>query len=204
MADPGLVSVQVNEQQLAAVAHMLRDIPRGMEKVLTRAINKVGIAARTRVLRMITQTLTLKQKDLRGAAGRLHQGDTVKLRRASFRRLFATLRVVGGRIPLLAFSARQTKKGVSYKIRRDGPRQKIRSAFITKVGGHTGVFKRLGRPRFPIQELWGPSVPLVLLEAPEFARGSFETLMAQRLHKEIAVQLELMLQKHGRGTASVV
>lgn len=53
---------------------------------------------------------------------------------------------------------RRPAGGVSY-----GPGRKLlKGSFIARMpSGHIGVFKRAGRERIPIQELFGPSVALV-------------------------------------------
>jgi hypothetical protein len=43
-----------------------------------------------------------------------------------------------------------------------GRAQTFRSAFVVKRYGG-GVFKRTGKSRFPIEQLWGPSVPKEML-----------------------------------------
>ncbi|GGX01509.1 phage tail protein [Undibacterium macrobrachii] len=57
----------------------------------------------------------------------------------------------GRSLNLINFGARQTKKGVSIKISRDGGRKLIPGAFIGN-GGRT-VFKREGKARLPIKAL---------------------------------------------------
>lgn len=56
----------------------------------------------------------------------------------------------GRSLNLINFAARQTDKGVSFKIRRDGGRKLIKGAFISTINGGTAVFKRVGKERFPI------------------------------------------------------
>jgi len=61
-----------------------------------------------------------------------------------------------GRIPLRDFGARQNKKGVSYKIAKNGKRGFIKSAFtVATISGH--VFARAGKKRTPIIKKFGPS-----------------------------------------------
>ena len=67
------------------------------------------------------------------------------------------------RIELRDFGARQTKKGVSYKISKSKGRSTIRQAFKGPRPGltfakHKGsVFGRVGESRKPIAKLYGPS-----------------------------------------------
>ena len=55
----------------------------------------------------------------------------------------------GRSLNLINFAARQTKQGVTVKIKRNGVRKLIRGAFIAN-GGRT-VFERVGKKRLPIK-----------------------------------------------------
>jgi hypothetical protein len=61
-------------------------------------------------------------------------------------------------IPLIEFrSARQAGAGVRVNVW--GRAQIIQGAFIaTMPTGHRGVYRRKGRSRLPIKELWGPTI----------------------------------------------
>ena len=110
---------------------------------------------------------------------------TMQIIRATQMRPTATVRVRGRRTPLIDFSARQTRVGVSVRIRA---RKVVKGAFIaTMPSGHRGVFRRTGKfglrgnpKRERIAELKTLSVPqaleqeqvLVLLK--EFALARYE------------------------------
>lgn len=65
------------------------------------------------------------------------------------------LDVSGEAVPLIAYPARQVKKGVSVEVNR-GKRTIIKGAFVaTMKSGHKGVFRRRGTTRLPIEELRG-------------------------------------------------
>ena len=67
------------------------------------------------------------------------------------------------RISLKEFGARQTGKGVTYKIDKTGGRKTVVGSFVgprvgltsVKLRGH--VFKRKGKSRLPVVKLHGPS-----------------------------------------------
>lgn len=194
---PGMVQVQLDERRLKRIERSLRDVPFGMEKAISRAINKVAVAARTLILRMITGQIAVTQRDLRRRS--------IRLRKASFGKLFAVVSVRGGRIPLSRFGARQTRRGVTYRIRKTGGRSRIDGAFLaTMPGGHTGVFLRRadesqpgGRVRrLPIDEKFGPSVPEVFTNIREVLSGTFERLLGERLDGEVTTQVNLILTRH--------
>jgi len=187
---PHDVEIVIDEEQLRRTAEAVASIPMGLPKVLSRAVNKVAVAARTRLLRLVAGQINVRQKDLRDK--------NVKLTKANVRRLLAGIAIRGTRIALLAFGARQTRKGATYSIRK-GQRKIVSSGFLESHGtpvrmrsGHRGVFVRSGtprisrvlapksrgvrgikkgmgwlaRPRLPIRELKGPSVPEVVATTP--------------------------------------
>lgn len=214
---PVAMDISFDPRQLADLRGLLRDVPRGLERVMSRALNKVGVWAQTRVLKMITREIAVKLRDIRNR--------NVRLRRASFGRLFVVLSIVGRRIPLERFGARQTGRGVSYRIRRSGRRQRIDDAFIQRMdSGHVGVFVRSGpprvsrrlagstskrrgqrkglgflvRPRLPISERFGPSIPQVVTHARDFASGTLQRGIHRRLNTESETQVVLILEGHNR------
>lgn len=64
------------------------------------------------------------------------------------------LRVKSQRVPLTAYPHRVTKRGVSVEV-NVGKRTLVKGAFVaTMKSGHKGVFRRFGRPRLPIYELF--------------------------------------------------
>ena len=66
----------------------------------------------------------------------------------------------GRHLPLSVFGAKQFSYGVRAKVW--GRSQTYHSAFV--VGRFDGnVFKRTGKARFPIEQLWGPAVPVEML-----------------------------------------
>lgn len=133
------------------------------------------IRARKRIkVRYITRALTL---------ARPKGGDIATLAWA--------INVSGDSVPLIAYPARQTRKGVSVEVNR-GKRTLIKSAFIAVMpNGHRGVFRRLGKVRLPIKELLGSRPVDALLHEGEAdavaARGgkSFDETFSRVLPLEI-------------------
>jgi hypothetical protein len=197
-----MIDVGVKPGKIAEITALLDGVKNGMEQVVTRAINKVGVAARTRIVRRIVQEVNLKAGELRDR--------NVSLKKASYRRLTASVFISGRRIPLLRWGARQTSKGVSYAITR-GQRTVMSGAFmeshgrpITMKSGHRGVFARaemeggLRAGRLPIRELRGPSVPAVVEGIQELSEAVLDKQIAEQLDGEIDTQLGLVLQRRGR------
>jgi len=185
------LQVQIDKRQMAAAQGMLRAVPKGWPRVASRALNKVATWARSRVVKGLAAELGLRQSYIR----KKH----TRLRRATWRHLGAAVRVEGRkRIRLIEFHARQTARGVSYRIGKGGGRKRIAHAFIaTMPGGHTGVYVRTGAKRLPIAERFGPSVMQVFEKGMDAGRE----IVAQshtRLGMEIDRQVGVLLERAGK------
>jgi len=193
-----MIEVEINRGQYQALHHLLADMPKELPKVITRAINKVAKASYTRILSKISHEYAVSQSELKRR--------NVTLRKASYGNQIATIKIKGRRIRLLAFKARQVAKGVSYKIKKTGGRKRVYAFMESPVGGaptvmpsgHMGVFRRKGRSRLPIIELFGPSIPAMFQTTPEFAKGVLERDVSAQLGREIISQAEFIIaQRRG-------
>ena len=113
----------------------LDDVARSkVPRATARALNKVAAQAKTQAAREI--------KDRYQIGTRTISKYITVSRRASQTMLVAEVRAEGRPLPILAFKARQTRKGVSVEVVR-GHRKLIAHAFIkTLKSGHRGVFAR--------------------------------------------------------------
>lgn len=95
------------------------------------------------------------------------------------------------RIALKDFDARQTNKGVTYRIEKGGPRKRISDAFgpdIPRLGGN--VFRRVGKSRLPIKKLFGPSPWGVYVKAgmPRLTKEESDRFLQNRLDHRLQYQ----------------
>ena len=188
-----LLDIKIDNKKLKRMEKMLKGVPGGMGKAVSRAINKSAMSARTQIARQVAAEIKVKVGSARKA---------VELKRATTKRWRADLGVDKKRIPLIDFAARQTKKGTTYQIDKEGGREKISDAFIRSVGsGHEGVFRRAGsitgdnsQGRLPIIQLQGPSIAVAF----EGAKGLAQRITAaayQDLGKKLDTQVELLLKR---------
>jgi len=116
------------------------------EKATVSALNRTATTVRAAAVREIRA----EYPGLKAGAIR----DELKITRARRDQLEAIITLKGDRIPLIDFSARQTKKGVSVQIKRG--RKLIPHAFIaTMKSGHKGVFVRVKSVK-PLVFRFGP------------------------------------------------
>ena len=126
-----------------SIAH----IKGGMEKAISRAAKRVASQGKTFVSKELRSVVSMKA------------GDINKTLKAKGHKGGATLVLLEtDRTPLKYFGARQTAKGVSYKIGKGKGRSFVPGAFgpnIPRLGNH--VFRREGKKRKPIVKLFGVS-----------------------------------------------
>lgn len=119
-------------------------------QALARAMNRTVEQAKTAMSREIRQEFALP-------AATVNQ--SLLISRASYRagrfNLEASLSSISQRgkrsLNLAHFQARQTSRGVTFKIKRNGPRQLIKGAFLINDG--KTVMIRVGSKRLPIKAL---------------------------------------------------
>ena len=127
--------------------------PGPLKRAVVKALRKAGATAlrdmRSEANKRIRARKRIKPKYISRA---------ITLRRAkgsSIATMEWAVNVSGEPVPLVAYPARQTRKGVTVEVNR-GKRTLIPGAFIaTMKSGHVGVFKRRGPERLPIDELRG-------------------------------------------------
>lgn len=141
------ISVKWDKSQIGA----LQNGP--MKGALKRALKKAGATAlrdmRSEASKRIRQRKRIRASYVNRAMSltRPKGGDISDMKWA--------LNFDGAQVPLVAYPARQTKKGVSVEVNR-GKRTLVKGAFIaTMKSGHKGVFQRRGKARLPIRELRG-------------------------------------------------
>lgn len=118
-----------------------------------RALNRTVDSSATETSREIRKVYNLKDRTVKAALRKV---------RASRSRLVATLHVEGARIGLIEFEARWRQGqavGATVRIKLGGARKPVAGAFIADARGGRGVFRRVGKKRFPLKYLTTISIP---------------------------------------------
>lgn len=169
------------------------------ENIVARALNRSMVWVHTRTVRAVAADLGVPQRRI---------DDRILLSPATPGRLTAVINVTGRRIPLVEFGARETARGVTYRIGGQGRSLADRAFIATMKSGHRGVFRRLTAAgplpkvgkraerqraarlmvgRLPIYELFGPSVPRVAVETRihDRVREAAATVFPKNLEHEM-------------------
>jgi hypothetical protein len=120
-------------------------------RAFSMALNKEGRKSFTQLRRSLAQQSSIPRGAVNAAT---------RFTSATRNTMSTVTSGTGRHLPLSFFGAKQFSYGVRAKIW--GKAQSFRSAFVVKRDGG-GVFKRTGKARFPIEQLWGPSVPTEML-----------------------------------------
>jgi hypothetical protein len=125
------------------------DAPKKLKRETATAINATARKTVNLLAKEIGKELATPQKEIKR---KITVSDKAKPQK-----LAATVKQrPTSRLSLKRFSARQTSKGVSYKISKSDGRKTILGAFIPpRLGNH--VYRRRTDARLPIDKLEGPS-----------------------------------------------
>ncbi len=124
------------ETDIRAAQKGLGDLGRKVfPAALAAAINKTIRFTNVAASKEIRQVYNIKAADVK---------KTISVKKASKNRLRAEFASRGARIALAKFGAKQTKRGVTVKVKKTGGRKLIKGAFLsTMPSGHKGVFHRM-------------------------------------------------------------
>jgi len=164
-------NITLNTAQLAKVQLMLSSIGNEANKVLYRAINKTIGNTQTKAVDEVYKQLSLTKKRIK---------QDFNQTKANSKKLSGKLRATGEPVGLINFSATQTKKGVSVKVKRVGSKKLLKHAYIAQgKGGKNHVWWRTySGPRRPWK--W-KATPTRYGALPAIYRGPIERLTGPRI-----------------------
>ena len=174
--------------------NVLTETPKKLPKELASIANKVAKAHAKEIGKEIRKEVVMKAKEV------------IKFikqeKKASENDISTNLFIRGHeRVPLKQFGARQTKKGVSYKINKKEKRKNVISAFrpnIPRLGNH--VFLRETKSRKPIRKLYGPSVLGVYIvnKMVEFSQEQLSDELGKQVERRVRTIIVNQIRKQGR------
>ncbi|SOB76186.1 Prophage minor tail protein Z (GPZ) [Marinobacter sp. LV10R510-11A] len=186
MSDP---TVRIDPASLRDTLNLLAAYRQGSQKALYRSINLGAKKGRKAAVDGMAQKANLTKKRIR---------EKTSVYFTSLSGMSAKVVIKGGSTPLIHFGARQTKKGVTFKLWKDEGRERYRHSFIAKLGtgGTKGVYERdIGSPQYdgrtPLRAKSGPAVPVIYQKTPGLAQKAEETA-AEAMLKELDRQVGLI------------
>ncbi|MFY0545457.1 phage tail protein [Brevibacillus sp. H7] len=181
--------IELNVEQIDQAERMLGHIPGAAPKAMANAINRAADSARTEAARKVRETYYITHKDVI---------NTIKIYRATSSDPSAMVLSRGSVMALPKFRVTpkrpqpKRKAAVVVRVKR-GEGGPIKKAFVARMkSGHIGVFKRAGKSRFPIDQMYGPSVPQ-MLGAPRVSAW-VEEKAADRLDQRLDHEIKRILE----------
>jgi uncharacterized protein YoxC len=129
----GLVTIKIDQGQLAGVRAMLSEIKNGAELALRNALNKTVDGCTTDTAKAVYSEINLTQTRIKRDIGQ---------KKATLQVLSAQVYSRGKKVPLIEYGARQVKQGVTFQIKRTGGRSAMHYGFIQMTNKGLQVLHR--------------------------------------------------------------
>lgn len=159
-----MLTMEIKAAELASLKRALGSAADQLPKETARVMNKTRAKALTRINKLVRSEIAAPAADVKKT---LRAGP-----RATATSLGTSVAVdKTKRLSLKSFKAKQTGRGVSYKISKKGGKKNVRDGFMGPKPGAVSIrlkghaFKRTRRSRTPIVKLHGPSPWGVFLAA---------------------------------------
>lgn len=154
----GGIFVDVVEEDIPRVQKLLAGIKGGWQKAVGSAISRAASAGKTEAKRAVTSEYAISQGTFLEYTKNINH-----FQRSSGGGLSVVFEFAGRVIPLIRFNTRVSSSGlVTTQVRRGGVQETLNHAFRATMYSHTGIYERIGAPRFPVREFYGPATPQMM------------------------------------------
>ena len=144
---------QVGANSLDRINKLLAGVPGGVWKATYSAMKRAGETAKTRAGQFAAAEYTINN-------GTFMRNVTQKTRITGGAGGVVDMSIgfAGTVLPLLSFNTKFSNSGlVQTQVKRNGGAATLERAFVANIFGSTAVFERVGAPRFPVEQKYGPS-----------------------------------------------
>ena len=188
----GLV-VDIAEDSLDKATRLLAGINGGVYKAVGSALTRAAAAGKTAAKQPVTKEYTISQSEFLARTRNINH-----FVRETGGGLSVVFGFRGNVIPLMKFSTRVNGSGqVVTQVKRSGSAATLDRAFSAQMGGHRGVYERIGPSRFPVKELYGPATPQMMY-SNEDVTDEIERKVADTYEKRIDHEILRLLNGWGR------
>ena len=155
---PAGITVDIAEDSLDRVANLLVDIHGGIYKAVGSALTRAASAGKTVAKRSVTKEYAINQSEFLARTQNVNH-----FIRQSDGGISVVFGFRGNVIPLMKFNTRVNNNGqVVTQVKRSGAAATLDRAFAAQMGGHRGIYERIGAERFPVRDLFGPATPQMM------------------------------------------
>jgi hypothetical protein len=184
--------IQFTDDQIKRAEALLGGIKDALPKAQSNAINRSLITARAEAIRIVREQYIVDASTVR---------KTMVIKNAGLNKPSGFISSTGSPIALSKFDISPTrpngkkKNPVIARVKYGSSKKTIKHAFIARTSnGRIGVFIRAGKSRFPIKQLYGPSVPQMLGE--KNVSKKIEEKAAETLDKRLEHEINRILEGH--------
>jgi len=166
------------------LAKELDDVAKKTKKAGVRALNKTATQSRNYAQKETRKLINVK-------ASKVKEAYKIAKARINHKKPLSEISVKYKQIPVIYYNGvRQTKKGITVKMRKDKGRMLFKGAFIAPLrsGVNKGAYKRKGKARLPVKVLRGPNVQAIFVEK----LGDFEKYGADNLERIYSHELDFI------------
>lgn len=156
----GMISVNIPDtsRQLDRAAKILAGFPGALNKASQSALKRAASSGMSMAAKEVNKQYFLTTGDFKkytSSYQKVQLSDSGTSVNLFFR---------GYHVPLIRFKARMGSDGRYHTtVMRSSTGDVLRHAFKAEMAsGHVGLWERVGKPRLPIEEKWGPSVPQMM------------------------------------------
>lgn len=150
--------VRIDEAAQGAVERInkiLAGIPGGAYKAAYNALKRAGETAKTRAGQFAAAEYTISKSTFMSS---VHEQTRISGGTGMGGAATLSISFAGSVLPLLSFSTRYSRSGnLTTQVMRNGGAATLQHAFAASIFGPVAVFERVGKSRFPVEQLFGPS-----------------------------------------------
>ncbi|NCE66071.1 hypothetical protein D1159_16160 [Pseudoflavonifractor sp. 524-17] len=189
----GGIIVDVVEESLDKVTRLLAGINGGVYKAVGSALTRAAAAGKTAAKQPVTKEYAISQSEFLARTRNINH-----FVRESSGSISVVFGFRGNVIPLTKFNTRINGSGqVVTQVKRSGSAATLDRAFSAQMGGHRGIYERIGVKRFPVEELYGPATPQMMYSNEEVT-DEIERKVADTYEKRIDHEILRLLNGWGR------
>ena len=144
--------IEISAEALERAEKILANVPKGAERAAANALNRGLSRVKSGAMRRVKSVDAVQPAALSAATN-------TRLSKASSGNLCGYISFSGAKIPLYKFNVSPKAPGTGQLVKAGvmkGGGAVFNSAFIAQMqSGHTGIFERESKPRFPVDEIMG-------------------------------------------------
>jgi len=177
---------EIGGESLSRAIKVLEGIPGGAHRAAYSALKRAGETAKTKAGQFAAAEYTITKGTF------MSKVDTqTKLSGSiSSGSLTMSIRYAGSVLPLLTFNTKYSRGGqLQTQVKRNGGGGTLQHAFVASIFGPLAVFERVGTPRFPVEQKFGPSTAQmmkndsVIEQMDETIRETYEMRMEHEINR---------------------